>query len=222
LLGNYLFYWYVKTPGLLDIVFPSRCAVCQSAGPNLCSGCQPVLTPNPHRFERGPVSGLASTNYSPEVSKLLVAFKDKGQFALVRELSQLMSPLVQELTILSETVYLVPAPSRVRNYSRRGFTPSVLLARAIANQVTQARVMNALLSGDKVMDQVGLSAQERTQNLTGSMRLNQVVANKICFIVDDVVTTGATVIECWRVLTAGGAIVLGALAVSESRADKSQ
>ncbi|MFM1995574.1 MAG: hypothetical protein RLZZ610_1091 [Actinomycetota bacterium] len=220
--GNSVLYWYVKTPGLLDIVFPSRCAVCECAGPNLCGACQPVLTPNPHRFERGPVSGLAATNYSLEVSKLLVAFKDKGQFALVRELSELMSPLVRELTILSETVYLVPAPSRARNYSRRGFTPSVLLARAIANQVPHARVMNALLSGEKVMDQVGLSAPERTQNLTGSMRLNQVVANKVCFIVDDVVTTGATVIECWRVLTAGGAMVLGALAVSESRADKSQ
>lgn len=216
LLGNYLLYWYVKTSGLLDIVFPSRCAVCESAGPNLCGSCQPVLTPNPHRFERGPVSGFAATNYSLEVSKLLVAFKDKGQFALVRELSELMSPLVRELASLSETVYLVPAPSRARNYSRRGFTPSVLLARAIANQVPHARVMNALLSGDKVMDQVGLTALERSQNLTGSMRVNQAVANRICFVVDDVVATGATVIECWRVLTTAGALVLGALAVSES------
>lgn len=180
-----------------------------------------MLRPNPHRFERGPVTGLAATYRSPEVSKLLVAFKDRGQSALVRELAELIEPLVFEISLYQEVVYLVPAPSRAENYSRRGFTPSVLLARAISKSAPRARVMNALASGATVKDQVGLTSSERQTNLAGSMSLNQSVAYKPCFVVDDICTTGATVIEAWRALTVAGASVLGALVVSEAKPSES-
>jgi predicted amidophosphoribosyltransferase len=50
------------------------------------------------------------------------------------------------------------------------------------------------------------------------MRLNQAVAGKTCFVVDDVVTTGATLGEAWRALVLGGCTVLGGLVVSEAKA----
>jgi predicted amidophosphoribosyltransferase len=198
--------------------------VCDAPGPNLCSGCGFVLEPRPHYFQRGPVTGLAATNYSPEVSSLLVAFKDRGQFALARDLGQLMQPLVQELLELSELTgvsghcYLAPAPSRIQNFTKRGFQPSLLLARQLVNRVPNSKVLNCLVLGSEVLDQVGLSSAERISNLEGSMRLNQSVAGKTVFLVDDVVTTGATITEAWKTLCAGGAIVLGALVVSEARA----
>jgi predicted amidophosphoribosyltransferase len=176
-----------------------------------------VLRPNPHSFERGPVIGYAATQFSPEVSKLLVAFKDRGQSALVRELSALVEPLVSELWNYREIFHLVPAPSRAENYSRRGFTPSVLLARLIAKTVPNARVMNCLVLAATVQDQVGLTSAQRQANLSGSMSLNQTVLRKPCFVVDDICTTGATVIEAWRALSVGGATVLGALVLSESK-----
>jgi predicted amidophosphoribosyltransferase len=203
--------------GLLDFVFPSRCAVCEALGPNLCEGCREVLRPFPHQFQRGPVSGTAATHLSPEVSKLLVCFKDRGQSALVRELAELIKPLALELSEYRELVYLVPAPSRLENFSRRGFTPSVLLARAIASSVPFARVMNCLVPGETVKDQVGLTSSERHINLAGSMSLNQWVSGKTCFVVDDICTTGATIIEAWRALSVAGATVLGALVISEAK-----
>lgn len=204
--------------GLLDVIFPSRCAVCDAPGPNLCLGCEGVLEPRPHYFQRGPVTGLAATSYSPEVSRLLVAFKDRGQFALARELGRLMEPLVRELLELSIPGYLVPAPSRIQNFAKRGFQPSLLLARQLAKRVPNARVMNALVLSSGVLDQVGLSSAERIANLQGSMRLNQSVAGKTVFLIDDVVTTGATISEAWKTLSLGGALVLRALVVSEARA----
>jgi ComF family protein len=202
---------------LLDVIFPSRCAVCDAQGPNLCADCDGVLLPKPHCFQRGPVSGLAATSYSPEVSNLLVAFKDRGQFALARELGKLMEPLVQELLQLSGPGYLVPAPSRTQNFAKRGFQPSLLLARQLANRVQSVKVLNCLVLSSGVLDQVGLSSEERIANLSGSMRLNQPVSGKTVFLVDDVVTTGATITEAWKTLSLGGAIVLGALVVSEAR-----
>lgn len=203
--------------GLLDFVFPSRCAVCEALGPNLCEGCQEVLRPSPHSFVRGPLTGRAATYLSPEVSKLLVAFKDKGQSALVRELAELIAPLGHELEQFREGVYLVPAPSRLENFSRRGFIPGLLLAQVLARLAPGARVLNCLLLAEATKDQVGLSSVERRANLAGSMSLNQKVDGKACFVVDDICTTGATLIEAWRALSVGGANVLGALVVSESK-----
>jgi predicted amidophosphoribosyltransferase len=198
--------------------------VCDAPGPNLCLDCYFVLEPKPHYFQRGPVHGLAATRYSPEVSNLLVAFKDRGQFALARELGQLMEPLAQELLALSElsgasgSCYLAPAPSRIQNFAKRGFQPSLLLARQLVKKVPNAKVLNCLLLSSGVLDQVGLSSAERISNLEGSMRLNQSVSGKTVFLVDDVVTTGATITEAWKTLSLGGAIVLGALVISEARA----
>ncbi len=207
----------MKNSGLLDFVFPSRCAVCEALGPNLCADCHQVLRPSPHDFQRGPVVGRAATLLSPEISKLLVSFKDRGQSALVSDLNELIAPLVAELAAFSEVVHLVPAPSRMENFARRGFTPSVVLARALSNQVTNTRVLNCLVLAKNVRDQVGLSGAQRHENLAGSMSLNQRVGGRLCFVVDDICTTGATLIEAWRALSVGGANVLGALVISESK-----
>ena len=204
-------------PSLLDFVFPSRCAVCEAHGPNLCEECQSVLEPFTHSFVRGPISGTAATYRSPEISKLLVAFKDRGQSALVRELTVLIAPLVFEVEQFGECVYLVPAPSRTENFSKRGFIPGLLLAQALANLTKSARVLNCLVLAPETKDQVGLSSAERQANLSGSMRVNQGVIGKSCFVVDDICTTGATLIEAWRALSLGGANVLGALVVSEAK-----
>ena len=207
----------MKNSGLLDFVFPSRCAICEALGPNLCADCREVLAPAPHAFKRGPVFGLAATYLSPEVSKLLVSFKDRGQSALVSDFDELIAPLVAELASFSESINLVPAPSRLENFARRGFTPSVVLARAISNQVSNTRVLNCLLLAKDVKDQVGLTSSQRQANLAGKMSVNQKVAGKSCFVVDDICTTGATLIEAWRALSVAGANVLGALVVSESK-----
>ena len=191
--------------------------MCEALGPNLCADCRQVLRPSPHDFQRGPVVGRAATYLSPEVSKLLVSFKDRGQSALVSDLNELIAPLVAELAAFSEVVYLVPAPSRMENFARRGFTPSVVLARALSNQVSNTSLLNCLVLVKNVKDQVGLSGAQRHENLAGSMSLNQRVGGRLCFVVDDICTTGATLIEAWRALSVGGANVLGALVISESK-----
>jgi predicted amidophosphoribosyltransferase len=105
----------------------------------------------------------------------------------------------------------------LENFALRGFTPSVVLAQALSNQVSNTRVLNCLMVAKDVKDQVGLTSSQRQANLAGKVSVNQKVTGKACFLVDDICTTGATLIEAWRALTVAGANVLGALVVSESK-----
>lgn len=200
---------------MLDLILPSRCAVCERPGTNLCDACRPSVEPSAHQFERANLTGFAATTYTPEISRLLVAFKDKNQSALISDLAPLLEVLAKEVQSIPCSVSLVPAPSRPKNFAKRGFVPSLLIARSIADLAANATVFNCLTLDKEVQDQVGLDAAERANNLRGAMRLTQSVAGRTCLIVDDIVTTGATVLEAWRTLSVGGALVLGVASLAE-------
>jgi predicted amidophosphoribosyltransferase len=148
------------------------------------------------------------------ISKILIAFKEKGQFALSKTLAALFEDAILQLPKFESPVYLVPAPSSSENFARRGFQPALLLANEIAKKHVGYRVLNSLVFSRKVRDQVGLSGSERLANLDSSMKPNQSVAGRLCFLVDDVVTTGATATQAVRVLMLGGAQVAGILTLS--------
>lgn len=202
---------------ILDFIFPSRCAICDRSGSNLCDDCRKSIRIEPREYQISGIKVFTVTSYSDETSKLLVALKDKGQSALVSELAIMLSPVLEIVSNLQPHVYLVPAPSRPENFAKRGFHPMLLLAQAIAARHSNFRVLNCLNFTRSVLDQVGLTEDERLANLAWSMRVNQQVTGKICYLLDDVVTTGSTVLEAARVLRLGGATVAGVLALSYSK-----
>ena len=202
---------------LVDLIFPSRCAVCDRAGKNLCEECKNLLWIEPREFALSGLAVYTVTKYSDETSKLLVSLKDKGQFALVAELAQMLRPIIEKLPPSESRRYLVPAPSSSENFSKRGFHPMLLLAQAVASNHSSFSVLNCLRFSRHVKDQVGLNETERIANLSFSMELNQSVTGRVCYLLDDVVTTGATALEAARVLRLGGATLAGVLAISYSK-----
>ena len=207
----------MQTTSLVDLIFPSRCAVCDRAGKNLCLDCKNLLWIEPREFLLSGLAIYTVTKYSDETSKLLVSIKDKGQFSLVAELAQMLRPVIENLPASESIRYLVPAPSSPENFSKRGFHPMLLLAQAVASRHPSLSVLNCLRFSRRVKDQVGLTESERIANLSFSMKLNQSVTGRVCYLVDDVVTTGATALEAARVLRLGGATLAGVLAISYSK-----
>lgn len=199
---------------LLNFVLPSRCASCDKPGYDLCDQCLSEITIELHEFQIHGLPGFAVTKYTPLISNVLVAFKEKGQFALSKTLAGLFSEAISLLPKFELPVYLVPAPSSPDNFARRGFQPALLLATEIARNHPEFRVLNSLVFSRKVQDQVGLSGSQRLANLESSMKLNQSVTGRVCYLVDDVVTTGATATQAARVLLIGGAQVAGILTLS--------
>ena len=202
---------------LIDLLFPSRCAVCDRSGKNLCESCRDFVLIEPSEVLVSDLKVFTVTKYTDEISKVLVALKEKGQSALVTELALMLNPIIENLPPSETPSYLVPAPSRPENFSKRGFQPTLLLAKAIAAKHPGLRVLNCLRFSRSVLDQVGLTTEQRQANLAMSMSLNQSVTGRVCYLLDDVVTTGATALESKRALSVGGATVAGVLALSYSK-----
>lgn len=128
-------------------------------------------------------------------------------------------------------VLVVPVPSTRSARARRGedcLRRVTLLAAARARAQPSdhpeeagpplpLRVLAALGIARSVQDQAGLTAAARRTNLAGAFRLRSgaasVLAGRDCVVVDDIVTTGATVTEAVRVLTGAGAQVIGVAAI---------
>jgi len=140
-------------------------------------------------------------------------FKSQGSAGLAQVMAKAMaSALVDHLAQLRtdrpHSVILVPAPSRPQANRERGYSPARMLATNLAAQLrsrgVSVSVQSLLSMGSDVKDQAGLSASERSQNLGGKMTATQLLTaakpEQKLILIDDVVTTGATLLEMTRAL----------------------
>jgi predicted amidophosphoribosyltransferase len=154
-----------------------------------------------------------------------VAWKDHGRHDLHRQLAPALAAAVRLAAASSPAaapLLLVPAPSARGAVRRRGEDVVARLTRAAAagcrRAGTPVRVGVVLRQARHVRDQAGLDAAARAANLSGALALRSgasaLLAGRSCLLVDDVVTTGATLAEASRVLTGAGALVVGGAAVA--------
>ena len=122
---------------------------------------------------------------------------------------------------------LVPVPSRRATVRQRGHDPLLRMATVAADVAAIAAagpgaaplpVVSLLRHRRRVADQAGLGAAERAANLAGALEVHPRrladARGRTVVVVDDVLTTGATLAEATRALTAAGAHVLGAAVVA--------
>lgn len=194
---------------ILDWVLPTPCVVCLKLGSPLCVGCQKSFVTSSLRFEITGVIGFAISSYSTEAAVMVNSVKEKGVTSLIPYLADLIVPhWPQEL----HKPILVPIPSSPSNTKKRGFSHTSIMARALARRVTGASSRELLKSARVRLDQVGLSPSDRVKNLEGAFRADvrgfQGRARPVV-LVDDVLTSGASVAEAIACLRASGVEVAG-------------
>jgi predicted amidophosphoribosyltransferase len=206
-------------PALADLVLPRTCAGCGVPGLLLCQACAGLLTAprlaEPRRFPWGFPPTVAAGAYAGPVRPAVIAFKERGRAELGRPLGAALALAVAAVTAgvhgPRRPVVLVPVPSsraalrtRGRDHVAELTAVAVAELRAAGVVAGQARLLRRR---GRVRDSAGLSAEQRRANLAGTfLRLPAEPApGALLVLVDDVVTSGATLTEAAAALTAGAA-----------------
>ncbi len=202
-------------PDLLDLVLPRDCAGCAAPGRTVCGPCRAGLIGAPFTHLPTPApAGLppvvAAAVYGGTVRTLLLAHKERGRTTLVGPLGAL---LAEAVAAHGPGVVLVPVPSSPAVVRARGHDHARRLAVA-AGRRARLPVAPVLLGARAVADQSDLDAQGRADNLAGALVARRTRWGSPVVIVDDVITTGATLAEAARALRAAGAEVRGAAVVA--------
>lgn len=215
----------------LDLLLPRRCAGCGGAGGRgpgaLCAGCTTLLRGLPRSYGPSPAPpGLprcwSATDYAGVARRVILAYKERGRTALAAPLAACLAG-VAEAALRGRTgrVVLVPVPSARAARRARGHDPVGALAartaRLLAARGRPAVAAPVLGQRRRVADQAGLGAASRAANLRGAFRAAGPVPPGLCVLVDDVVTTGATLAEAARALGEAGARPALAITVAATR-----
>ena len=219
--------------GALDLALPPLCAVCREpvGGKGLCASCWSKLSfitrpycerlGIPFVYDPGPgILSMEAIADPPayhraraavrfdEISRALVhAFKYGDRLDLAPMLGRWITHAGGEL--LADADALVPVPLHWRRGWARRFNQSAILAAAISRQSGVPVAAGALKRVKATAQQVGLSRSERAANVQGAFRVpdegKAAIAGRRLIVVDDVLTSGATVDCCARALLRAGA-----------------
>lgn len=197
----------------MELLLPRRCAGCARPGQVLCPGCRQTLRTPPARVvpavdTHAPVFALGP--YDDVRQAVILAMKERQNLAVRSFLGRVLQAGVTTLQARGElpaAVTLVPAPTRPRNARLRGGDHVTDCARATGLPVS------AVLAHGRVRDSVGLDAAARRRNLAGGVKLTRVPVGPVV-LVDDVVTTGATLAAAAEVLASARVRVVACVTIA--------
>ena len=223
----------------VDVALPQLCASCREpvGSDGLCPACWSKLSfiappycerlGIPFAYDPGPgvlsmeaiadppayYRARAAVRFDDVARTLVHALKYGDRLDLAPMMGRWMATAGCSLT--AEADAIIPVPLHWRRYWARRFNQSALLAEAIAKASQVPLVLGALRRVKATPQQVGLSQSARALNVQGAFRVSPsgkaAVAGRRLILVDDVITTGATVDACARALLRAGAAEVNVL-----------
>jgi ComF family protein len=216
--------WLGQT--VLDLLYPPHCVLCRRGGAFLCEQCADALPraaaprcarcwlPDHVESHLCPLWGsdldFVRAPYLHEAGarELVHRLKYEGISVLAGPMGELLAGFAREQALAADIVAPVPLhPWRER---ARGYNQAAMLARAVAAGIG-AELRPVLRRRRATASQVHQrTAAERAKNVDGAFAVRQPVPGLTVLLVDDVVTTGATLAACARALQeTGAARILG-------------
>jgi ComF family protein len=197
--------------GLIDLLYPPRCLVCDFPGePALCAECCSLAVAAdmaPESVALGLERVAAAGRYNGVLREAIHGLKYGRRRGLAAPLGALLARRLEDVLAEWWPDVVMPVPIHWGRRLRRGFNQAGLLAEEVADQAQLPADQHSLVRVRRTRSQVGLSGEERRRNLTGAFQVRSTAGVRDCtvLLVDDVYTTGATLGECAQALRAAGA-----------------
>ncbi|QPK79690.1 ComF family protein [Corynebacterium lizhenjunii] len=221
--------WANLLRGAGELLLPVSCAGCRAPGQVLCARCQERLRAVPQPIARRsrdigmPVWGLGP--YDAVRRSLVIAMKEYNNLPVRAHIGAVLAAAVSYLQARGELPYhlvLVPAPTRRRSARQRGGDPVLHWCQHAAALLEQVEVAALLELQHGVADQSELGAEQRWFNMRGAVRLRggaqslEPWRGRQLVLVDDVVTSGATLAASARCLRGAGGLVRAGITLADA------
>jgi ComF family protein len=204
---------------LLDFLFPPRCGGCRHRGARLCMECRKEIVNDYRKYKHCPdcdhplsqgicffcspataiLSGMRLVGtYSGALHNLIHTLKFRGQRELAAPLASLLAETWQARGT-SDVQVIVAIPMQRDRQRARGYNVADLLARNVARQLRVPYIPDALYRTRSAPTQHGLDLAARYLNVRGlfdcAPHQTRHLMGKQVLVIDDVTTTGATLVE---------------------------
>ncbi len=193
------------TDCLIHFLFPPACPGCRRSGLNregFCPSCEFLS----ERFDAMTAKPLESAFpvhspyvYGGPVRDAILRFKHSGHLDAGRVMARLMADHLRHCLVCDVDV-VIPVPSHRKRQVQRGFNPAALLAREIARSLGRPMSADSLKRVGAETSQQGQTAEERKANVAHAFVPQRSQPGLKVLLVDDVMTSGATLQACATVL----------------------
>ncbi|MFA5098165.1 MAG: ComF family protein [Candidatus Margulisiibacteriota bacterium] len=185
---------------ILNIIFPPKCCICGMIGDDaFCPECVSQIKYT--TYEGGMTSSAAI--YEGVIKKAIKKLK----FNKKKRLAPVLSKIMLNSLPFSGFDVIVPVPLHRDRLRKRGFNQSQLLAKDISEFCKAPLLTEVLIRQRPTTPQFGLDKAKRVPNVKGAFCVKQpdMIKGKAVLLVDDILTTGATTLECKKELLSWGA-----------------
>lgn len=207
---------------IIDFLFPVSCICCGQHGQYICSNCRKKLQPHPeicpltHKaspwyavrqdllVQKSPLDGaIVLFRFEPLIRKLIINLKYSHRAHISTFLGERLALALQSHDTLSSLIIdnskllISYVPShRIRHHITKWYNQSQLLATALTEHLWRNKPIKVCKKRKNTHSQVGMTREQRKQNLSDAFHIiTPIPTDSTILIVDDVLTSGATMIE---------------------------